>query len=185
MINVVLIGHRASGKTTFGAKLARELRREFVVIDALIEERTGKSISRIFEEDGIKEFRKLEEQVTLEFSKQAGRVLATGGGAAMNHHLMTELRKTSKIFYLYVDKFELLKRRYQETDKRPLLPDMKSLYREVMDTFLERHLHYKHFAHVVLDGTDLAMAEKIKETLGEPNEALFRQEEKSPPTCEL
>ncbi len=52
MSNIVLTGFRGTGKSAVGRAVARRLGREFVDMDAVIEARAGKSIPRIFAEDG-------------------------------------------------------------------------------------------------------------------------------------
>ena len=50
--NIVLIGFMGCGKSTVGQKLASALSYEFTDTDALIEKAYGKTISKMFEEDG-------------------------------------------------------------------------------------------------------------------------------------
>ena len=50
--NIALIGYMGTGKTTIGKRLARRLGLSFVDTDAYIEKQQGKSISRIFEQEG-------------------------------------------------------------------------------------------------------------------------------------
>jgi shikimate kinase len=57
---VALIGFMGSGKSSVGALLAARLGYHFLDLDALIEERVGKPIRRIFEQDGEEAFRELE-----------------------------------------------------------------------------------------------------------------------------
>jgi 3-dehydroquinate synthase len=58
--NVVLTGFMGTGKTTVGRAVARRLGRPFVDMDAAIEAQAGKSIPRIFAEDGEAAFRRIE-----------------------------------------------------------------------------------------------------------------------------
>ena len=80
---IVLVGAPGSGKSTVGALLAERLGMEFVDVDAVIEERIGKSVAEIFADDGEPAFRKLEEETTAELLRQPG-VLALGGGAVLS-----------------------------------------------------------------------------------------------------
>jgi shikimate kinase len=80
---IVLVGAPGSGKSTVGALLAERLSMEFVDVDAVIEERTGKSVAEIFADDGEPAFRKLEEETTAELLRRPG-VLALGGGAVLS-----------------------------------------------------------------------------------------------------
>ncbi len=82
--NIILTGFMGTGKTTIGRQLARRLRREFVDMDALIEERTGLSIPHIFREQGEAAFRALERALCQELAARRGLVIATGGGALID-----------------------------------------------------------------------------------------------------
>ena len=91
MTNVVLTGFMGTGKTVVGQEVARRLGCPFVDMDAEIEARAGKSISRIFAEDGEAAFRRMEAALCRELSngplgasegpEVSSLVIATGGGA--------------------------------------------------------------------------------------------------------
>ena len=78
--NVVLIGMPGCGKSTVGAALAKKLGKRFVDTDALVEQRAGKTIPEIMQEDGEKAFRKLENRVIADVSKENRQLICTGGG---------------------------------------------------------------------------------------------------------
>jgi shikimate kinase len=80
---LTLIGYRATGKTTLARLLAQRLGWEWIDADVEIERRAGKSIARIFAEDGEPAFRDLEVEVTRDLCQQRRLVLAAGGGAPM------------------------------------------------------------------------------------------------------
>ena len=88
---IVLVGAPGSGKSTTGALLAERLGVPFTDVDAVIEERTGRSIAAIFADDGEPAFRALEEQVTAELLERPG-VLALGGGAVLSATTRAALR---------------------------------------------------------------------------------------------
>jgi len=83
-MKVVLLGYMASGKSTVGRLLARQLGVEFIDLDEYIEEHQKKSIKNIFSEKGEIFFRKLEHQILSEvLDKEESIVLSTGGGDSM------------------------------------------------------------------------------------------------------
>lgn len=98
--NVVLIGMPGSGKTTIGKAVAEKLGREFVDMDAVVEARTGKSIQSIFAEAGEAEFRRLEAEAIVDYSKRSSLVIATGGGAVMAEENRLNLAQNSFVFLL-------------------------------------------------------------------------------------
>jgi shikimate kinase / 3-dehydroquinate synthase len=79
---VVCIGFMGAGKSTAARSVGETLGRQPIDVDDVIEERLGKSIERVFAEDGEPAFRAAEERITLELlSAPRAPVLALGGGA--------------------------------------------------------------------------------------------------------
>jgi shikimate kinase len=75
--NIYLIGLSGTGKTRSGRRVAELLGWPFVEMDGVIEDRAGKSIPRIFEENGEKYFRDLESTILKEVAER-GIMKATG-----------------------------------------------------------------------------------------------------------
>lgn len=80
---VILVGAPGSGKSTVGALLAERMGVPFADVDAVIEDRAGRSISEIFTDDGEPAFRALEETTTIELLSRPG-VVSLGGGAILS-----------------------------------------------------------------------------------------------------
>ena len=78
--HVVLVGLPGSGKSTVGRLVAAALGAPFADADAEVERLAGKSIGRIFLEDGEAAFRALEARCVQEILRGAPAVVATGGG---------------------------------------------------------------------------------------------------------
>jgi len=78
---LILIGYRATGKTTLARLLGERLQLRAVDTDPLIEQKAGRTIVDIFAEQGEATFRDYESQVIAELL-QSGEslVIATGGG---------------------------------------------------------------------------------------------------------
>ncbi len=71
-----------AGKSTLGPELAARLGREFISVDAHVEERTGRTIAEVFSEHGEPGFRTLEEEVAAELlARRVPAVIELGGGA--------------------------------------------------------------------------------------------------------
>lgn len=118
--NVVLIGFMGTGKTAIGEAAAAGLGYSFVDTDAVIEARAGRSISRIFAEDGEPAFRRLETQVVTAVAAQGGSVIATGGGVPLSQENMRHLRRNGLIVALHAEPEAILARLGDGVD-RPLL----------------------------------------------------------------
>jgi shikimate kinase len=119
--NIALIGFMGAGKTAVGKVLAKRLGKEFVELDLLIEQRTGKSIPEIFQQDGEVAFRELEIELTREVSRGKNLVIACGGGIVLNRINIDRLKNESIIVYLVASPRVLLRRVSGSGEKRPLL----------------------------------------------------------------
>ena len=85
--NIALIGFMGVGKTVVGKALAKKLDWKFIELDSLVEQKVGKPIPAIFEQDGEIAFRELEIEVTKEVSEEEKAVIACGGGVVLNLYL--------------------------------------------------------------------------------------------------
>jgi len=78
--HIVLVGLPGSGKTTVGRLAAAALGAPFVDLDEVIAQCAGKSVARIFAEDGEPAFRALEAAAGREALEGPAAVLAPGAG---------------------------------------------------------------------------------------------------------
>lgn len=146
--NIFLVGPMGAGKSTIGRRLARALERNFLDSDKEIEQRTGASISWIFDKEGEAGFRAREKLMIEELTRRSGIVLATGGGAILDPDNRRHLKERGLVIYLNVSIDEQLRRTRRDTN-RPLLQteDRRGrlkqlfeirdpLYREVADLII-------------------------------------------------
>jgi shikimate kinase/3-dehydroquinate synthase len=131
--HLIITGFMGTGKTTIGRLVAQRLGRPFVDTDALIEARAGRSIARIFAEQGEAAFRQIEADLCRELSAQAGLVIATGGGmliAPANRQLM---ESCGRIVCLTASP-EAIIQRIAHVGNRPLLaePDPLAAARRIL-----------------------------------------------------
>ncbi len=120
MENIYLIGLPGSGKTTVGRSLARFLGLDFIDTDQMIEERTGVSISHIFEIEGEAGFRKRETRLFEEVSNGARTVISTGGGIILSDANRKLMRQRGQVIYLKAS-MDILWSRLKNCQNRPLL----------------------------------------------------------------
>jgi len=123
--NIALIGFMGTGKTAVGKVLAERLDKEFVELDSLIEQKAGKTIPEIFNQDGEVAFRELEIGVTKEVAERENTVIACGGGVVLNGINIERLRKECIIVYLTASLGVILKRTSSDENERPLLKKPK------------------------------------------------------------
>ena len=153
--NVVLIGFMATGKTSVGQIVAARLGRPFVDTDALIEAEAGRSVPRIFAEDGEAAFRRLEAEAVVRAAAAGGRVIATGGGVVLSRENMDRLRRHGLIIALWADPKAILARVGRGGD-RPLLGDDPE--RRVHRLLEERSEFYRK-ADIVVETSALSLDE--------------------------
>ncbi|WP_010631520.1 shikimate kinase [Sporolactobacillus vineae] len=134
MTEFVLTGFMGSGKTTIGRLMAEMLHCPHIDLDEAIVAKAGKSISRIFAEEGEPYFRDLETQLLAAAVARAG-ILSTGGGTPvrMENNLLLRRIKTPVIFLETSP--EMILERLKNDRNRPLVqaldPDkLLQLYRE-------------------------------------------------------
>ena len=108
--NIVFLGMMGSGKSSIGNLVSRKLNLRFVDVDNVIEDKSGMSISNLFEQKGEDYFRNLEEKITLKSLKTVGKVISLGGGAFINEKIRREVITNHLSFWLYWDESILLKR---------------------------------------------------------------------------
>ncbi|HKJ91567.1 MAG TPA: shikimate kinase [Longimicrobiales bacterium] len=118
---VVLVGFMAAGKSTVGRLLAQRLGWRFVDFDTEIEASAGRSIERIFAEEGEAAFRALEAELTRHVAEEHDAVLAPGGGWITQPALVRRLRDGSRMVWLRVSAQEAVRRAAADPIVRPLL----------------------------------------------------------------
>jgi shikimate kinase len=155
---IVLVGFMGSGKTSVGRVLARKLRYRFEDMDGRIEERTGRKIARIFEDDGEEAFRELEREEARALSLLPRRVVAAGGGAFARPATRELLQQGAVTVWLRCD-LERILTRIPADGSRPLAAN-----RAIMPALLsEREPSYR-MADVTVDasvGTPREVADRI------------------------
>lgn len=146
---IALIGYRGTGKTAVAPLLARRLGWQWVDADVEIEQVAGKSIARIFAEDGEPAFRNQESAVLSALTQRHHVVIACGGGAVLREENRRRLASGGKVVWLRAS-LETILRRVQsdattaarrpnltsqggEAEVRHLLAERSPLYQQCAD----------------------------------------------------
>ena len=139
--SISLIGMAGAGKSSIGKMLANYLKFELVDSDQLIESNQNKSLQEILVENGIQEFKKIEEAAILsvEFNQT---VLATGGSAIFSKKAMSHIKTNSSVIYLEVS-FEDIMDRVPDFSNRGFI---KEPDQTMEHAFHERENKYREFA---------------------------------------
>ena len=161
--SIALIGFMGTGKTAVGKALAARLGREFIELDSLIEQKAGKSLPEIFQQDGEIGFRELEIEAAKEVADKKNAIIACGGGLVLNKINIDRLRKECIIVYLTASPGVILKRTSDDKNERPLLtaPDRASQIKELLKF---RQPFYERAADIKIDTSKLntdSVAERI------------------------
>jgi shikimate kinase len=119
---VYLTGFMGSGKSTVGPILANTIGYDFVDVDRTIEEAEGMSVGEMFRVRGEGFFRQKERAAIARLPREQKLVVALGGGALVDPANRETIRTTGVLVYLRVPK-ELLMKRLQHRENRPLLTD--------------------------------------------------------------
>ena len=118
---VLLVGFMASGKSTVGPILARDLGWRFVDLDACVEEEEGCSIAEIFRLRGEAHFREVEDRLTRGMLQEDRVVLGSGGGWAAHPGRLRDLPPGTASVWLRVSPEEAVRRSGDQPGARPLL----------------------------------------------------------------
>lgn len=113
---VVLVGMPGAGKSTLGVLLAKDMMKDFIDTDVLIQVRANQSLQSIVDNSGYMMLRELEEQVLLDLSL-TNHVIATGGSAVYSSAAIDHLKKLGSVVYLKAS-LEEIKRRVENLPKR-------------------------------------------------------------------
>lgn len=141
---VYFTGFMASGKSRIGHAIADRLKVPFVDTDAEIVERSGKSISQIFEESGEAAFRQMELDLIREIaSNPEPKVVALGGGTLTQESVVSLIRETGLIVRLWATP-EVLSERIGRKDTRPLMAGLSAEERlaKIKTMLAEREARY-------------------------------------------
>ncbi len=152
-MNLILIGYRATGKTTLARLLAERLGWQWIDADVVIERRAGKSIAEIFAEDGEPTFRDLEARVIADLCGRERLVLAAGGGAPLRAESRQKMRAGGKVVWLQAPPETILARMSGDATtagRRPDLTDRGPL-QEIVHLLTDRESIYRESAHLSVD----------------------------------
>lgn len=167
-MNIVLIGYRASGKSTVGRFVADRLSMEFVDIDDKIRARyDDKSVAKIWAEFGEPHYRETECDVTEIACAKDNLVIALGGGTPMEQRAFEAIQNASDTvrFFLQASAEVLYQRSLVDTDNtanRPSFSSNRSGLEEVQHMLAKREPTYLRLADHVLNGEELSFEDAAR-----------------------
>lgn len=159
--NIILIGMPASGKSTIGVILAKLMGMRFIDSDILIQDKTGRRLAGIIEEEGVDGFISIEEDVNASI-EASGTVIATGGSAVYGRRAMEHFKEIGKIVYLKVSE-KTIKGRLDDIKGRGVVIRRGQTFE---DLYRERTALYEQYADLIID-EDGHSAEEVLSMLKE------------------
>jgi shikimate kinase len=144
--SLTLIGMPGAGKSTLGLLLAKNLAKDFIDTDLLIQLEQRKTLQDILHEQGYLALRKAEEHVLLQ-ANYPNHVIATGGSAIYSAAGMQQLKQFGPIIFLDVS-IALLEQRIHNMHNRGIACPANQTFAEV---YAERRPLYLHYADIVID----------------------------------
>ena len=145
-MNVIIIGMPASGKSCMGRTLAKPLRMKYIDTDRMIEQKTGRKLQEILNEDGLDAFKQIEEEVLCGVDGD-NLIISTGGSAVYSERAMERFRSMGVVVYLYTS-LETIVTRLGDFSKRGVaLREGQT----ISDLYTERCALYEKYAHITID----------------------------------
>lgn len=149
MENIVLIGMPASGKSTAGVLLAKNIGYGYIDSDLLIQNEEKALLCDIIAREGVNGFIAVEERINAALWAERC-VISTGGSVVYGEKAMAHLKGLGKVVYLRVGLKELEKRLAgKDIFRRGVI--MKKKGETLAELYAERAPLYEMYADVIVD----------------------------------
>jgi XRE family aerobic/anaerobic benzoate catabolism transcriptional regulator len=125
---IALIGLRGGGKSTLGRLLADRLGTPFIELDREIEERSGASLTEIFDMFGQETFRRAErEALESVLAKHSDFVMATSGSIVTDPGTMELLLSSCFTIWVKAEPQDHMRRVIEQGDMRPMANSARAM----------------------------------------------------------
>lgn len=159
MKNIILIGMPGCGKSTVGVLLAKAMGFHFIDTDIVIQNRTGRLLQQIIDEDGLDAFCIEEERAIMSVEEQGNCVIATGGSAVYSRTAMLHLKQNGYVYYLSLPVEQVEKRINNITTRGIAMRKGDS----IADVFRRRRQLYEEYADITVECSDKSLEETVAE----------------------
>ena len=152
-MKVILIGYRASGKSTVGIMLSFMLKIPFTDTDSLLEENSGMPVREIIAQKGWDDFRALERETIQSLKQKGAGVIATGGGVVLLGENVILLKQMGVVVWLNAPLPDIINRLQEDAQTEAKRPQFTNgnLVQETMDVLEQRMPLYKSAADFVVE----------------------------------
>lgn len=166
MKRIFLIGYMGSGKTTLGRAYAKATGLSFVDLDWYIEERSHRTVSQLFAEEGEEGFRRLERRMLHEVSEFEDVIIACGGGTPCFGDNMEFMKKQGITVFLDASLDVLFRRLKVASSGRPLLKGKTDTeLREFIEAGISARMPWYGQAELRMDACRLETRQQITESV--------------------
>ena len=165
--SIALIGFMATGKSVVGKALKEHLGKDYTFIetDLLIEEMAGKSIPKIFAEDGEALFREYELKACKKAAQLTKSIISCGGGVVLNKVNIETLKQKCHIVLLTATPEVIYSRAIGEgKENRPII-NKEEPFKEIEKLLRYREPYYKSSAEYIINTTDKSIDGIVDEIL--------------------
>lgn len=165
---IVLIGFRATGKSTIARRLSDLLRWDYFSTDREVEERSGLSIAALVKEYGWDYFRQQESFVIQKAVGKSQVIIDCGGGVVEDKKNMERLGQRALVVWVDADRDDIKNRMVNEKDLRPLLnqPDILS---DIEVNYIRRIPLYRKYSRVKVNSSRQSLEDMCDEILKKLN----------------
>ena len=164
-MQLILIGYRGTGKTLVARRVAELLRLARFDADAEVEQRAGKSIKQIFEDEGEQAFREREVEIIVDLVQHGDAVLSLGGGAVMREETRQAIAQGTVVWLTARPEtiFERMAGDAKTSQQRPNLTTGGGLA-EIVSLLGQREPVYRACADFTVE-TDTKSAEQVAQEI--------------------
>jgi shikimate kinase len=165
--SIALIGFMATGKSTVGKALKNRLGKQykFIETDQIIIEIAGKSIPKIFAEEGERTFRDYEIEACKRAARLPNSIISCGGGVVLNENIIEILKQSCHIILLTATPEVIYSRAMSEgKENRPII-DKKDPFKEIEKVLRFREPYYQSSAEIIIDTTKKSIEMIVDEIL--------------------
>ena len=165
--SIALIGFMATGKSTIGKALKDRLGKDykFIETDQIIIEIAGKSIPRIFAEDGEARFRDYEVEACKRAARLSKSIISCGGGVVLNKENIETLKQTCHMILLTATPEVIYRRAMGEgKENRPII-NKEEPFKEIKKVLQYREPYYKSSAEIIIDTSEKSVERIVEEIL--------------------
>lgn len=158
--SLILIGMPGAGKSTIGVMLAKQLAKDFIDTDLLIQLEHRKTLQDILHAQGYMALRDYEEKILLNVH-YPNHVIATGGSAVYSAYAMQHLKQFGPVIFLDVS-MRNLEQRISNMATRGIASGPDETF---ADIYAERRPLYLRYADIVVDCNDKNQDQVIEEII--------------------